>query len=68
MEEVYKYKNNINIKTVIWELYFALQIKTVEPDIFISANNEWMNYLEEKLILKNIELIFIQLCNRTTNQ
>ena len=63
MEEVIsKYKKNINIKTVyMGTSILALQIKNgAKPDIFISANNEWMNYLEEKkLTLKKYRINFL---------
>ena len=63
MEEVIsKYKNNNNIKTIyMGTSYLALQIKNgAQPDIFISANNDWMNYLEKKnLILREYRINFL---------
>ena len=34
--------------------HLALQIKNgAKPDIFISANNQWMDYLENKKLISN---------------
>ena len=62
MEEVIsKYKNNVNIKAVyMGTSILALQIKNgAKPDIFISANNEWMNYLEENFLLVIFDFLIL---------
>ena len=43
-------QNNINIKPVFMGTsQLVMQVKNgANPDLFISANVEWMDYLEEK--------------------